>query len=144
MALHQNDIALGKEMMPEIDGSGLVAKRMVFDLDGDLAVNDIVELGFLLGGALPVDAIVDHPAMGASSTVSFGLLNAGKTDLEGTPWIAAADWAAAGAQRADDAGLRAMALVTASETNRSVGIKVVADSSATSGQIGVTFFYRAA
>lgn len=144
MALVQNDIALGSEMMPEVNGSSPVTKRMVYTIEADLALNDIIEIGNLPAGAVPVDAVLDHPAMGASSTAAFGLLNAGKTDLSGTAWIAAADVAAEGAVRADDAGLRAMALITAVEgENRPVGIKITADSSAVAGDIAVTLTYRA-
>lgn len=142
MALKQNEIALGKVMMPELNDSGPSVKRMRYTITADLAANDIIELGSLPADAVPVDAIMDHPAMGVSSTASFGLLNAGKTDLDGTPWIAAADVAAAGAARADDAGLRAMAVLAPSDANRPVGIKIVADSTITDGEIAVTLIYR--
>ena len=141
MALKRNAVSLGKVAMPEINGSGLVAFRMSYTLTADLAAGDIIDLGFLPADAVPVDLIFDHAALGAG-TVSVGLLNEGKTDLTGTAWVTAVAVTAAGASRADAGGLRAMATLAATELNRSVGAKIVTDTSATSGEIGLTLYYR--
>lgn len=154
MALLRNNVALGQVKMPSLNDTGLIAFRMVYTLTADVAANDIIEMGNLPAGAVPVDLILDNDDMdtGATGTVSAGILNAGKTDIDVTAasggglWLAATSVQAVGAARADNAGLRFMSRVVPDQNNdRPIGIKIVGEPAAAATQvIGLTLLYRAA
>jgi len=149
MALKQSAHARGVIPTPVAAGCELVVCRASFTLTADLSAGDIIEMQGLPAGHVPVDIIFDNDALGAG-TVSVGLLNAGKTDLDlaasgGAAWLTGGAVTAAGALRADAAGLRAMSRCPANQaSNQSVGVKIVTDTSATSGMVGVTLLYRSA
>lgn len=153
MALKQNNVALGQVKMPSPVDCALIAFRMSYTLTGDLAAGDIIEVGNLPAGALPVDIVLDCDDMdsGTTGTVSVGILNAGKTDLDttasgGAAWLTAQSIQAATAVRADAGGLRAMSRVAVdNEDDRPVGIKIVGETAAAAAQvIGLTLLYRPA
>lgn len=149
MALKQSAHARGVIPTPVAAGCELVVCHASFTLTADLSAGDIIEMQGLPAGHVPVDIIFDNDALGAG-TVSVGLLNAGKTDLDlaasgGAAWLTGGAVTAAGALRADAAGLRAMSRCPANQaSNQSVGVKIVTDTSATSGMVGVTLLYRSA
>lgn len=152
MPLFRNNVALGSVNMPApVDGS-LVAFRCAYTLVSDVAANDIIELGTLPADCVPVDLILDTDDLdsGATGTVSVGLLNTGKTDLDttasgGAAWLTAQSIQSATAARADVAGLRAASRCAKTSTNRPFGIKIVGETAAAAGAvIGVTLIYRAA
>lgn len=151
MALVQSAHATGKIPTPVAVGCELVVCRAEFKLTADLALNDIIEMMPLPAGHVPVDLIVDFDAMGGTAAVAVGVLNAGKTDIDVTAASGGGNWstglsvAAAGALRADAAGLRAMSRVVADQANnRPLGIKITTDSTATTATIGLTLKYRSA
>jgi len=152
MALLRNNVALGVVPMPTPTDASLMAFRASYTLVADVAANDIIELGYLPADAVPVDLILDTDDLdtGATGTVSVGLLNAGKTDLDttasgGAAWLTAQSIQAATAARADAAGLRAASRVAKSGVNRPFGIKIVGETAAAAGAvIGVTLYYRLA
>lgn len=149
MALKQSDHAKGVITTPVAAGCEVVVSRAYFTLTADLAVGDIVEMMSLPAGHVPVDILVDGDAMGAG-TVSVGLLNSDKSDLDssasgGAAWLTGGAVTSAFGLRADAAGIRAMSRCAASQTaNRPIGIKIVTDTSATSGTIGLTLLFRSA
>lgn len=154
MALLQNNVAKGSVKMPSLVGADLIAFRMAYTLVADIGINDIIEVGNLPAGAVPVDFIMDNDDMdtGATGTVSFGVLNAAKTDIDvsaasgGGLWMAATSIQAAGAARADVAGLRFMSRVVPDQNNdRPIGFKVVTETVAAATQvIAGTLYYRTA
>jgi hypothetical protein len=153
MALLQNNVAKGSVKMPQPGSAELVAFRMSFSLAADITINDIIEMGNLPAGCVPVDLVMDCDDMdsGATGTVSFGVLNTGKTDLDvsaangGAAWLAATSIQASTATRADAAGLRAMSRVVSNpNADRPIGFKLVTEAVAAANQvIGATLYYRA-
>lgn len=153
MPLFRNAVALGSMAMPTpADAGGLCVFRCEYKLTSDVAANDIIELGYLPADCVPVDLILDTDDLdtGATGTVSVGLLNAGKTDLDttasgGAAWLTAQSIQAATAARADAAGLRAASRCAKSSVDRSFGIKIVGETAAAAGAvIAVTLMYRPA
>ena len=144
MSLTQSLHALGTIPMPLPTGPGLCAVRTTYTLTADLAVNDIIEMGFIPENCVPVDLILDTDDLGSTGTMSVGLLSSDKTSLDAT-WLAASDVnTAATAYRADAAGLLAMARTAATNTQRPYGVKVAVDTTASSGTVGLTMVYRLA
>lgn len=149
MALKQSAHARGVIPVPVAAGCELVVCRASFTLTADLAVNDIIQMMDLPAGHVPVDIIVDNDALGAG-TVSVGILNAGKTDIDttasgGAAWLTGGAVTSANGLRGDAAGLRAMSRCPANQAaNQPIGIKIATDTSATSGTIGLTLLYRSA
>ena len=144
MALKQSLHALGTIPMPLPSGPGLCAVRTTYTLTADLSANDIIEMGFIPANCVPVDLILDSDDLGSTGTLSVGLLNTGKTDLDST-WLAASDVnTAATAYRADAAGLLAMSRISATNTQRPYGVKLATDITATTGTVGLTLMYRLA
>lgn len=148
MALKQSLHALGTIPMPLPIGPALVAVRSSYTLTADLSANDIIEMGLLPANCVPVDLILDNDDLdsGTTATVSVGLLNAAKDDLTGALWLtdSTAVRSAATGTRADALGLHSMSRVTSTGADRSYGVKITADTNATSGTIGLTLFYRLA
>lgn len=146
MALKQSLHALGTIPMPIPSGPGLVAVRSTYTLTADLAANDIIEMGLLPANCVPVDLILDNDDLdsGTTATVSVGLLTSNKGDLTGALWLtdSTALRSAATGTRADALGLHSMSRVAATGTNRSYGLKITADTNATSGTVGLTLIYR--
>ncbi len=143
MALLKSAHALGQKASPAVTGAELIAIEASFTLTADLAVNDIIQMMDLPAGMVPVDIIADWGAMGAG-TITYGLLNSGKTDLDGTAWLASTAVTSAGSARAAVADLKTMRAVAAANSNRPTGVKIATDTSATSGTISITLFCRAA
>jgi hypothetical protein len=149
MALKQSAYARGVIPTPVAAGCEVVVCRASFTLTADLSAGDIIEMQGLPAGHVPVDIIFDNDAL-AAGTVSVGILNAGKTDLDltasgGAAWLTGGAVTSAGALRADAAGLRAMSRCPVNQSaNQSVGVKIVTDTTAVSGTIGLTLLYRSA
>lgn len=143
MALLKSDFAKGAKSTPSVMGGELVAVNATYTLTGDMAAGDIIQMMDLPANTVPVDLIADWTALGAG-TIGFGLLNEGKTDLSGTAWLASTAVTSAGAARAATADLKTMRAVAAANSNRALGVKVLTDTSATSGSINITLLCRAA
>lgn len=149
MSLKKTDYATGAIPTPVAVACEVVACRASYTLTADLSVGDIIQMMDLPAGHVPVDILLDADAMGAG-TVSVGLANAGKTDLDttasgGAAWLTGGAVTAAAGLRADAGGIKALSRVVADQAaNRAVAVKIVTDTTATSGTIGLTLFYRAA
>jgi hypothetical protein len=175
MSLYTTDMAKGIKPAPSPVGSELMVIRTTLNVAAALAAGDIISMIPLPVGCVPVDLIMDWDAMGAG-TLQAGLLKAdlsdidtatGTTDGGGAAWLGSAGAIAvtnAGANRADTAGLLAMARTPVSKnvqgvgqfitqtagsppavtlTERFVGIKCVVATTATTGTIGLTLMVRA-
>lgn len=149
MALQKTDCAKGVIPTPVSTGCELVVHRAEFKLTADLSAGDLIQMMDLPAGHGPVDIIVDNDAL-AAGTISVGILNAGKTDLDttasgGSAWLTGGAVTSANGLRADAAGLRAMSRCPVNQSaNQAIGIKIVTDTTAVSGTIGLTLFYRSA
>lgn len=144
MPTYKNLHAVGTIPMPIPIDQAVVAERMEYTLPGViLSAGDIVVMGYLPEGCVPVDVILDADAMGGSASMSAGLLTAGDTDIA-TSFLGTTSVVSATAARGDAAGLRNMSRVAPQEALRAVGIKAVAATAATSGKVGLTLLYRAA
>lgn len=150
MSLKKSAHAKGIIPTPVAAGCEIVVCRAEFVLSADLALNDIIQMMDLPADHVPVDIIVDADDLGTTGTVTVGLLNAGKTDIDtaasgGAGWLTGGDVASAAAGlRADSVGLRAMARCASADVNRAIGIKIATDTTATAGTIGLTLLYRSA
>lgn len=99
-----------------------------FTTTAALAINDIVDLGPIPAGLTPVDVVAvfdDHDAHASPTvTMSVGILNAGKTDLDGTAWIV--DSTAPQTSGITRASTATAYLAGSSTSERSLGVKVTA------------------
>jgi hypothetical protein len=149
----------GRKIFPDVVESCVVPVYCdyVFGVDSPtltFAAGDIIDVGYIPGSSVLVDAMVVFPtAIEAASVsdLSFGLLNAAQTDLDVTASAGGAAWftalqngrAASGGglvRLSTNAGLKA----TATSTNRAVGFKVVAGFTATAGtRVRALLFFAA-
>lgn len=149
-----NAFITGSKPMPTPSGGEIVACRMTLDLaTGDLALNDIGQIGWLPAGCVPVDLLVDATDMdtGAAAVVfTVGLLNAAKDAISTAAEDGGGAWAATTASNTafiqrPTPTLNNMAKVTASSSDRALGVLVsTAPTTAAAGTLGVTLTYRAA
>lgn len=129
-----------------------ITVRFEYNLAAALVVNDILYMGDLPAGHLPVDLMVDSDDLdtGGSPAIVLqaGILNAGKTDIDATAsggagWIGDADVGQAGGMVRMSG--RAMSRVAVNDlVDRPIGIKVstAPATGATSGKVGLTLTYR--
>lgn len=149
MALNKTDNANGLIPTPVAVGCELVVVRAKFTLTADLAAGDLIQMMDLPAGHVPVDIILDTDAL-AAGTVSVGILNAGKTDLDltasgGAAWLTGGAVTAANGLRGDAAGLRSMSRCPVNQSaNQPIAIKIVTDTTAVAGEIGLTLLFRSA
>jgi len=144
MAYYKTLQALGTVPMPIPTGPGVVACRMSYTFGAAFALNELLELGTLPANCVPVDFIVDTDDLGTAGALSLGVINSGKTDLDGTAWATAIDvnTAAAGI-RATSAQLLLMNRLAPSSDDRVIGFKATTATTA-AGTLGLTLFYRLA
>lgn len=113
-----------------------------YNLSAALSSGDVVHLVKLPAGHVPVDAVLDWDDMGTTGAASLGITadDVGTTE-DADAFLSAQDMAtAAGIARA---ALQAGFRIAAVNNDRLVGVTMTADTTATSGKIGVTLFYRA-
>lgn len=123
--------AAGQKPIPSLVSSLLGSLLLEYVTTANLAAGDIIDLGPLPAGLTPVDAAIitdDLDSNGAPTiTLSLGLLNAAKTDLNGgtneTFITASTVGQTGGIARATTA---AVYLLGASNAERRLGLKVVA------------------
>jgi len=154
MSLKQTDYAKGIKQMPNASGAEVLAVRCEFPLVAALVVNDIIELGPLPAGHVPVDFIADSDDIDTNGTPTIilqaGILNAGKTDIDtaasgGAGWIGNSTIGQAGGiARATDKAITRM--VSDRAADRPFGIKVSTGpaTSAVAGVVAGTLLYRSA
>lgn len=138
--------ALGAQQMPVAQGSELVSVRMTHTLSANPAANDVAWVGDLPPDHVPVDCILDAPDLdtnaGPTITISAGVLNAGKTDLDST-WIAAATIGQSGGVARPTTNT--LVRTAPSSSKQSIGLKFPAAAATfAAGTVGLTVWYRAA
>lgn len=152
MAVLQTDYAKGIRPMPVAQGAEVIAVRMEYSLAAALAAADVIEFGFLPEDHVPVDYMIDNDDLdaGATITADFGLLTAAGTAVSAVAADGGAKWLTASALLQTATNTRPTAnthtRVTPSATSRrKVGMVIAAGpSTASTGKIGVTLFYKAA
>lgn len=152
MTIYQTDYAKGVRQMPVAKGSELLAVRMKFALVAALAAADVIEFGFLPEDHVPVDYVIDNDDLdsGATITADVGLLTAAGTAVSAAAADGGAKWltASTGLRAAGLTGPTGVAhtrVAPSATSRRKVGMVIAAGpSTATTGEIGVTLFYRAA
>jgi hypothetical protein len=150
----QSLYAQGKLPTPISQGSDLVALpfECAVPVSGDgTAVNDIIEMGLLPAGHVPVDVIysaTDLDTGGPTHAVSFGVLIADKSDISvaaadgGAAWATGLTIGQAGTLTRQTANV--LASVLPSTANRSLGFKVTtASTTKAAGTIRATVICRA-
>lgn len=139
--------ALGLTPMPVAQGPEIVCVRMVHSLTANPTANDVAWIGDLPQDHVPVDFVLDAGDLDTNGTptmtVSVGVLNAGKTDLDAT-WLAASTAAQTGVL-ARPTATTAVRTTPSATAKQSIGLKFPAVAATfAAGSIGVTLFYRAA
>ena len=129
---------------------GDITVRFEYNLAAALVVDDILYMGDLPAGHLPVDLMVDSDDLdtGTAIVLQAGILNAGKTDIDttasgGGEWLGSSTVAQAGGM-ARMAGKAMSRVVVNDLVDRPIGIKVstAPGTGATSGKVGLTLTYR--
>jgi len=106
MALFKATQVTNKVPVPSADGAtAVIAIVGDFTIPTGFATNDVVEMGPLPAGYVPVDLIVDNAACGTTVTSDFGILS-GAYNATGTRTCSAAF---ASAQALQTAGIKRMA-----------------------------------
>lgn len=140
-------VALGQAPMPNPKGSDLVSVRLEHNLVANPGANDTAWLCDLPEDCVPVDCILDSDDLDAGATptitISVGFLNAAKTALDGTAWIAASTIGQTGGMARPTTNT--MVKTAPSSARKPVGLlfPAVAATFAT-GKIGLTLVYRSA
>lgn len=161
MANFQSDYARGLRPMPTPQGSEIVSVRMTVATTTALAQNDILEFGELPVDCVPVDFILDSTDIdsGAATTISVGVANADKSDLDtaaangGAVWLSASNIGQAGGMARPTT--RACLISAPRQPNpasgaasgaqlRMVAAKMAAVGTSVAGTVGLTLMYRAA
>lgn len=149
-----NDVITGRTPVKFPAGGEVVAQRFTLDLaTGDLALNTIGQIGILPAGCVPVDVLVDGTDMDSSTAamvLQVGVWDGAAVALSTVAADGGAHWGvttatnAAFQQRITFNG-NAMAKVTATQTDRRIGVLVAtAPTTAVAGTLGVTVLFRAA
>lgn len=161
MANFQSDYAKGLRPMPTPQGAEMVCVRMLVAVSAALAANDILEFGELPVDCVPVDYILDPTDIDSASgtTISLGIANAGKTDLDTSADNGGAVWLSA--STAGQTGVLARPTTRACVSSaprqpnpssgspagaqlRMVAAKIAAVGTSVAGTVGLTLMYRAA
>ncbi len=155
MTLLKSNFALGTYPMPVAQGAEIVVVRMQYDLAAALAVNDVIEMGSLPAGHVPVDFFLDSDETDAGADAILydaGILTAAKTDIDVTASSGGANWlTGSNIGQAGDLIARpttnAFAKTQVDDVNdRPLGIHIATGpgTGAASGEVGFTLMYRAA
>ena len=150
---NSNDYITGRKSVPTPMCVENVSVRYTLDLaTGDLALNTIGQVGILPAGYVPVEVVVDATDMDSSTAamvLQVGIWDGSDTALSTATADGGAHW---GVTTATNAAFRqyltpngrGLATVTASTSDRKLGVKVTAaPTTAVAGTLGVTLTYRA-
>jgi len=151
---NSNDYITGRKPPVFPAGAEVVAVRFTLDVTtGDLALNTIGQIGILPAGCVPVDVLVDATDIdtGAAAVIlQVGIWDGAGANLSVVTADGGKAWGSTTAvntdfqQRITPNG-NAMAVVTATQADRKVGVKVTtAPTTPAAGTIGLTLLYRAA
>ncbi len=149
---NSNDYITGRKPVPTPAGAEVLAVRFTLAVaTGDLALNNIGQIGVLPAGCVPVGLDIDWTDVDTGAAAM--ILQAGILDAAGTAFsTATADGGAAwGSTTASNAAAQQaivsqpMMTVTKSDSDRKIGLKVTtAPTTPAAGTIGLTLWYRAA
>ncbi|MDV7391711.1 hypothetical protein RZS08_10175, partial [Arthrospira platensis SPKY1] len=116
-------LAAGMPAPSALDAVSLVTSVGEYLTKTGDAIGDIVEMGAIPAGCVPVDVIVDNGALGASATLDVGILSGAYGDsgvrTMGNEFIATGAAATAGVLRRN----KVVTAITVSEETKSWGIK---------------------
>lgn len=117
-----------------LDGNDLIPVIGEYLTKAGDAINDIVEMGAIPAGCVPVDVIIDNGALGASATLDVGILSGNYLDSGvrtlGNEFLAAGAAATAGVLRRN----KVVTGIQVQLTDKSWGIKFLGANPAT-GQL---------
>lgn len=137
-------VAFGLAAVSALSASALVPVTGEYVTKTGDAINDIVEMGAIPAGCIPVDVIVDNGALGASATLDVGILSGTYADsgvrTMGSEFIAAGAAATAGVLRRNK-NVNAVAVETA---DKGWGIKFLGANPAVGQVIRATLLVRPA
>lgn len=118
-----------------LDSSALVHVIGEYTTKAGDAIGDIVEMGAIPAGFVPVDVIVDNGALGASATLDVGILSGSYLDTGartmGNEFIAAGAAATAGVLRRN----KVVSDIAVQATEKSFGIKFLGANPATGQKV---------
>ena len=152
---NSNDFIAGRKPVPTPAGIEVIAQRFTIDLaTGDLALNTIGQIGVLPAGCLPVGLDIDCDDIDSSTAAAvfeFGIWDGAGASLSvvaadgGGAWGTTGTAVATAFSKAITRTLNNMNKVTASNSDRKLGMKVTtAPTTAVAGTVGGTLWYRAA
>lgn len=134
MALFKTDYATGAKVVPIAQGSEIEVVRVEWPQVAALAAGDIIEMLQLPEDHVPVDAILDTDDLDTNGapaiTLSLGILNAAKTDLDlvasgGAAWLLGSTVAQTAGGMARLVLPHALRMQPQSNIRRSIGVKCV-------------------
>lgn len=135
MALYKTLIAEGKQPVPTLNDGLAGVIPFEYTTTASLAANDIIDLGPIEPGVSPLDVMLiaqDLDTNGTPTiTLSVGILNAAKDDIDGTAWIVESTVGQAGGVAR--ATTNTCYLSGSSTSERRLGIKVVAGAATGTG-----------
>jgi hypothetical protein len=142
MATYLNDYAKGLKPMPTPSDSGVVAIRLNITVPA-MAANDVLALGFLPAGCVPVDVALDYDDLdtGSTAVVSAGILNSALTAISGTAWMSGVNVQSPGFSRRTTNAVDRVAVDNVND--RPVGV-VFTGAGTGNGELGMTIWYRPA
>lgn len=150
MSLLKTKYALGLYPMPTADGADVIAVRMEYSIAAVLALNDVIYMGDLPAGHVPVDFMLDSDdvSAGADVVMAVGIINGTDNGLStaaadgGAAWLSGSTIGQAGGMARPTTNV--LSRVTSSETSRRVGVHIsTAATTTTTGKVGLTLQYRA-
>jgi hypothetical protein len=135
MALYKTKIAEGKECVPSLNDGLAGVIPFEYTTSASLAAGDIIDLGPIEPGVKPLDVMLISDDLDTNGTptitLSVGILNAAKDDLDGTAWIVASTVGQAGGVAR--ATTNTCYNAGSSTSERRLGIKVVAGAATGTG-----------
>ena len=137
------------------DGATITVIETVTLTAAQIVALNVVELAVLPAGCVPISYVLaaDDLDSGTSNTIDLGIINAGETAVSAATADGAAKWVAASTlsqaggillSTATKAAYDIVKAVTATDTNRVVGITFPAVGTAVAGKIRLELTYAAA
>jgi hypothetical protein len=128
-------VAARRQAMSALDASSLVHVIGEYVTKAGDAIGDIVEMGAIPAGHVPVDVIVDNGVLGASATLDVGILSGNYEDAGvrtmGSEFIAAGAAATAGVLRRN----KVVSDIAVQLTDKGWGVKFLGANPATGQKI---------
>lgn len=137
-------VAFGLAAVSALSAAALVPVTGEYTVKTGDAIGDIVEMGAIPAGCIPVDVVVDNGALGASATLDVGILSGTYADsgvrTMGNEFIAAGAAATAGVLRRT----KNVNAVAVEPTDKGWGIKFLGAAPAVGQVVRATMYVRPA